>query len=221
MPADVFAELVPHFRRVDLVYRSTLAAANEPLTAVLFPEIGYASMLATLEDGDAAEVGMIGVEGMIGLPLLLGTDRFPIEAMVQSGGAALRLEADVFRRALDESAGLRHLMLRYAMAFNVQVALTAACNVRHLVEQRLARWLLMAHDRTDGDTFPMTHEFLSMMLGVRRAGVTVAAGGLQKAGYIRYEQGRITIADRQGLEAVACECHSIVRREFERLLGSG
>jgi CRP-like cAMP-binding protein len=116
---------------------------------------------------------------------------------------------------------LRTLLLRYAMAFNVQVSQTAACNGRHHVEDRLARWLLMAHDRAEGDRFPMTHEFLSMMLGVRRAGITVAAGVLQKAGLIHYTAGRMEITDRPGLEAASCECYDAVRHEFERLLGRG
>jgi hypothetical protein len=114
---------------------------------------------------------------------------------------------------------LRALLLRYALAFQAQVAQTAACNGRHPVERRLARWLLMAHDRAEGDTFPMTHEFLSMMLGVRRAGVTVAAGALQRAGLIHYDRGGLAVTDRPGLEAAACECHDAVRREFQRLLG--
>ena len=116
-------------------------------------------------------------------------------------------------------AALHRLLLRYALAFSVQVAQTAACNGRHHIEQRLARWMLMAHDRSEGDGFPMTHEFLSMMLGVRRAGVTVAAGALQRAGLIRYERGRMTVTDRPGLEAGACDCYDQVRREYERLFG--
>jgi CRP-like cAMP-binding protein len=176
-------------------------------------------MLAALDDGDSAEVGMIGSEGMIGLPLLYGTDRSLVEAMVQGGGVAIRLPAETFQHAMEERPSLLAPLLRYAMAFNVQVTMTAACNSRHLVEQRLARWLLMAHDRTEGDQFAMTHEFLSLMMGVRRAGVTVAAGALQRAGYIRYDQGHIWVTDRAGLEAAACECHFIVGREFERLLG--
>jgi CRP-like cAMP-binding protein len=219
LPAEDFAYLVPHLRQVDLAVRTTVHGAGEPIAAVFFPERGYASILAALDDGDSAEVGMIGPEGMIGLPLLYGTDRSPVEAMVQGGGSAFRLSADVFQHALEERPSLLPPLLRYAMAFNVQVTLTAACNGRHLVEQRLARWLLMAHDRTEGDEFAMTHEFLSMMLGVRRAGVTVAAGALQKAGYVRYAKGRIQVTDRAGLEAAACECHFIVRREFDRLLG--
>jgi CRP-like cAMP-binding protein len=219
LPDEIFVRLREHLHRVDMPLRAVLNKPNEPITSVLFPEIGYGSVLAVLEDGDATEVGMIGSEGMVGLPLLFGTDRAPTETIVQGPGFCHRLDADVFRRALEAYPVLRTLLLRYAMAFNVQIAMTAACNGRHHVEQRLARWLLMAHDRSEGDEFPMTHEFLSLMLGVRRAGVTVAAGMLQKAGYIKYEQGFICVADRPGLEAAACECHGVVRREFQRLLG--
>ncbi len=219
LSADDFGALAPHLRRVDMAFRSTLHAAGEPIAAAIFPDSGYASMLATLADGDAAEVGMIGREGLVGLPLVFGTDRSSVEAMVQAPGSCLQVPADVFQRMLEDRPAVRALMLRYAMAFNVQVTMTAACNGRHRVEQRLARWLLMAHDRTDGDEFAMTHEFLSTMLAVRRAGVTVAAGALQRAGYIHYEQGRIRVTDRPGLETAACECYSIVRREFARLMG--
>ncbi len=220
LSAEDFAWLAPHLRRADMQFRVTLHTAGEPIASAIFPEHGYASMLATLEDGDAAEVGMIGFEGVIGLPLLFGTDRSSVEAMVQSAGFGMHLPAELFQQGCEERPTMRALMLRYAMAFNVQVTMTAACNGRHVVEQRLARWLLMAHDRTEGDEFAMTHEFLSMMLAVRRAGITVAAGGLQRAGYIRYEQGRIRVTDRHGLETAACECHAIVRRETERLMGA-
>jgi CRP-like cAMP-binding protein len=219
LSGEDFSCLAPHLRRVEMPFRAALHTAGEPIASAIFPEHGYASMLARLEDGDAAEVGMIGFEGVIGLPLLFGTDRSSVEAMVQSAGSATQLPAEIFQQVCEERPTLRALMLRYAMAFNVQVMMTAACNGRHLVEQRLARWLMMAHDRTDGDEFAMTHEFLSMMLAVRRAGITVAAGSLQRAGYIRYEQGRIRVADRHGLETAACECHTIVRRETERLMG--
>ena len=219
LPLKIFATLVPHLRRVELVNRATLHLPDAVIDTVYFPETGYVSMIAVLENGDAAEVGMVGREGMVGLPLVYGTDRSPVEAMVQSEGTAFSIEADAFRRALETAPALLKALLRYAMAFGVQVTMTAACNVQHLVDQRIARWLLMAHDRSDGDEFPMTHEFLSMMLGVRRAGVTVAAGALQKAGFISYSQGRIRIADRPGLESAACECHTVVSREFNRLLG--
>jgi CRP-like cAMP-binding protein len=162
-----------------------LHAPGEPIAAVHFSETGCVSMLAALEDGNDAEVGVIGSEGMVGLPVLLGADRDDIEAMVQCPGTALRMDAAAFRAELERTPALRTLLLRYALAHHGQGARTAACNGRHHTEQRLARWLLMAHDRAEGDDFPMTHEFLSMMLGVRRAGVTVAAGALQRAGLIR------------------------------------
>jgi CRP-like cAMP-binding protein len=211
--------LRPRLESVDLAHRTILHAPGEPITAVHFPETGWVSMLATLESGDSAEVGLVGREGMVGLPLLLGTDRSPFEAMVQAEATALRLSADAFQTALEHSIALRTLLLRYTLAFTAQVSQTAACNGRHQIEQRLARWMLMAHDRSEGDSFPMTHEFLSMMLGVRRAGVTVAAGALQRAGLIRYERGRMTVTDRDGLEAGACDCYDQVRREYERLFG--
>ena len=220
LPPGDLAWLRPRLEPVEFDNRTILHAPGEPLTAVHFPETGWVSMLATLESGDSAEVGLVGREGMVGLPLLLGADTSPFEAMVQSGEVtALRLPADAFQTALERSVALRTLLLRYALFFSVQVAQTAACNGRHQIEQRLARWMLMAHDRSDGASFPMTHEFLSMMLGVRRAGVTVAAGALQRAGLIRYERGRMTVTDRPGLEAGACECYDQVRREYERLFG--
>ncbi len=172
-----------------------------------------------MDDGDSAEVGLIGPEGMIGLAILLGGDRDGFEILVQVPGTALRMGAGAFREELDRIPALRSVLHRYALAHFEQVARSAACNGRHHVEQRLARWLLMAHDRVEGDEFPMTHEFMSMMLGVRRAGITVAAGTLQKAGLIRYERGRMEITDRPGLETAACECYGIARRAYDRLLG--
>jgi CRP-like cAMP-binding protein len=217
LPPEDLAWVRPRLERVELPVRHTLYAAHEPITAVYFPETGWVSMLATLENGDAAEVGLVGREGMVGLPLLLGTDRAPFEAMTQAGSTVLRLDAAAFREDLEARPGLRTLLLRYAMAFNVQVSQTAACNGRHHIEDRLARWLLMAHDRAEGNEFPMTHEFLSMMLGVRRAGISLAAGVLQKAGLIHYTAGRMEVTDRPGLEAASCECYNLVRHEFGRL----
>jgi CRP-like cAMP-binding protein len=219
LPPGDLARLWPRLEPVEFSLRQILHAPNEPILAAYFPETCWISMLATLDGGDAAEVGIVGREGMVGLPLLYGTDRGPNEAMCQGNGIALRLPATALREEMDRSPALRGVLLRYAMAFLVQVTQTAACNGRHLLEQRLARWMLIAHDRAGGDDFPMTHEFLAMMLGVRRAGVTVAAGALQRAGLIRYDRGRIAVSDRRGLEAAACECYGAVRREFRRLLG--
>jgi len=219
LPPEELARLRPRLERVELPLRWVLHTAGEPIEAVYFPETGYTSMLAYMEDGDAAEVGLVGREGMIGLPVLLGAECDDIEAMVQTPGTALRMNAVGFREALDRIPAFRILLLRYALVHHGQVARTAACNGRHHIDQRLARWLLMAHDRTTGnDEFPMTHEFLAMMLGVRRAGVTIAAGHLQKAGFIHYERGCIEVTDRPGLESVSCECYGIVRRAQDRLL---
>jgi CRP-like cAMP-binding protein len=203
---------------VPLSMRQVLHRPGEPMGAVHFPRSGWVSLIALLEDGDAAEIGLVGREGMVGLPLLLGAESTMAEAMVQNDGTAFRIGSADFARALDLIPAFRALLLRYAMAQHEQVARTAACNGRHLVEQRLARWLLMAHDRAHGDDFPMTHEFLSMMLGVRRAGVSVAAALLQRAGLIHYARGRISVCDRPGLEAAACGCYAALRQQWMRVL---
>lgn len=204
---------------MELILRASLHEPNVPIASVYFPESGYVSMVAHMEDGEAAEVGLVGLEGMVGLPVLLGDGHSDIEAMVQCPGLALSMSADAFRAAIEADPALRALLLRYALVHHEQVARMAACNGRHHTDERLARWLLMAHDRVEGDVLPMTHEILSMMLGVRRAGITVAAGQFQKAGFIRYEKGRITVTDRPGLEGIACECYGIQRGAYARLLG--
>jgi CRP-like cAMP-binding protein len=169
LPPDDLARLWPRLEPIDLATRQVVHASGEPIAFVLFPETGWCSSLVSLEDGDSGEVGLIGCEELVGLPLLYGNDRSSVENIVQGPGTAGRLGAGAFRATLDESPALRALLLRYALAFQAQIAQTAACNGRHQVEQRLARWLLMVHDRAEGDTFPMTYEFLSMMLGIRRA----------------------------------------------------
>jgi len=219
LPRDDLAQIWPRLQAVELPLREVLHAPGKPIEAVYFPETGWCSMLAYLEDGDAAEVGLAGREGFIGLPVLLGADNDDIEAMVQAPGTALRMDARAFREELERIPALRTLLLRYALVQHGQVARTAACNGRHNIDQRLARWLLMAHDRAEGDEFPMTHEFMSMMLGVRRAGISTTASTLQKAGLIRYQRGRIEITDRPGLENAACECYGVVRRASDRLFG--
>ena len=221
VPPEDLARLWLRLQPVELALRQVLTAPEEPVTAVYFPESGYVSRLAPMDDGDSAEVGLIGPEGMVGLAVLLGSESDSFETMVQAPGTALRMDASAFREEVDRTPSLRTVLHRYALAHFEQVARSAACNGRHVIEQRLARWLLMGHDRVEGDEFPMTHEFLSMMLGVRRAGITVAASALQKAGLIRYERGRMQITDRPGLEAIACECYGIARRAYDRLLGPG
>jgi CRP-like cAMP-binding protein len=212
LPAADLARLWPRLERVELEYRKTLHMPEEPIGSVYFPETGYVSRLAPMEDGDSAEVGLIGPEGMTGMSLLLGADRENFEMLVQVPGTAMRMGAAGFGTALDDTPSLRPLLHRYVLAHFEQVARTGACNGRHDINQRLARWLLMSHDRVEGDEFPMTHEFMGMMLGVRRAGITVAAGALQKTGLIRYRAGRIQVTDRPGLEAATCECYRMAGR---------
>ncbi len=221
LPPEDMARLRQRLQPVELYFNRTLYASESTVEAVLFPESGMVSLLATLDDGEQIEVGISGREGLVGLPLVFGDDRSLVEARVQLGGTALRIGAAAFRVEMERSPALRRLLLRYAHAFHVQVTLTAACNARHAIENRLARWLLIAHDRAETDDFAMTHEFISMMLGVRRPGVTIAAGILQKAGLVHYARGRMAIMDRHGLEAASCECYHTARREFARLLGAG
>jgi CRP-like cAMP-binding protein len=219
-PED-WAHLEPHLEAVELPFDQTVHAADGPVDAVFFVETGMVSLIVTLEGGDQVESGLAGPEGLVGLPLVYGNSHAFTESRVQMEGTALRIDAAPLRAEMERSAALRALLLRYALAFHAQVTLTAACNARHAIEQRLAKWLLTAHDRAGGDEFAMTHEFLSLMLGVRRPGVSIAAGMLQKAGLIHYARGRMTIADRPGLEAASCECYHTVRHEFARLLGPG
>ena len=218
LPADLLEALRPHLKPVQLTMREVVQEADQPIASVYFPDSGWFSMLVTMEDGDVIEVGQIGREGMLGLPVLMGTERDNLEAMVQGSGTAWRMDAREFRQQVEQAPDLRDLLMRFAMVHHAQVTRTAACNGRHRTEQRLARWLLMAHDRAETDTFPMTHDFIAMMLGVRRAGVSVAAGLLQEAGIIHYERGHMAVVDRPGLEKAACECYGIVRRVQDRLL---
>ncbi len=219
LPPRDYQRLRPHLHRVPLRYRQSLYAARKPLEFVYFIETGVGSLVNTIANGDAAEVGTIGNEGVVGLPFLLGDDRAPTSVYVQVPGAGVRMKAGRFRKELARSASMRAVMLRYVHALFNQVAQSAACNHFHSIEQRCARWLLMTHDRMHSDEFLLTQEFLAMMLGVQRTGVSVAAGALQRAGLIRYRRGIVTVLDRRGLQRRACECYGVSKREFDRLLG--
>ena len=219
LPAKDYERLRPHLQRVPLEYRQSLYRAHKPIGFVYFIETGVGSLVNTMANGDAAEVGTIGNEGVVGLPLVLGDDRAPTSVYVQVPGAGLRMRAPLFKKELARSASMRTVMLRYAHAFFNQVAQSAACNHFHPIQQRCCRWLLMTHDRMNSDEFLLTQEFLAMMLGVQRTGVTVAAGALQRAGLIRYKRGNVTILDRRGLERRSCECYGVSKKEFDRLLG--
>ncbi len=217
-PRD-YQRLRPDLHPFPLEYRQSLYAANQPIEFVYFIGTGVGSLVNTMMNGDAAEVGTIGNEGVVGLPVILRDDRAPTSVYVQVPGNSLRMEATAFRRHLARSASMRDVMLRYGHAFFNQVAQSAACNHFHSLQQRCCRWLLMTHDRMYSDEFLLTQEFLAMMLGVQRTGVTAAAGALQREGLIRYRRGTVTIIDREGLKQRSCECYGVSQREFDRLLG--
>jgi CRP-like cAMP-binding protein len=219
LPAKDYRRLHRHLERIPLTYRQSLYRARRPLGFVYFIETGVGSLVNTMANGEAAEVGTIGNEGMVGLPLLLGDDRAPTSVYVQVPGDGLRMSAAQFSRELARSTSMRTVMQRYAHALFNQVAQSAACNHFHSLEQRCCRWMLMTHDRMKSNEFLLTQEFLAMMLGVQRTGVSAAAGALQRAGLISYRRGVVTILDRRGLQERACECYGVSKREFDRLLG--
>ena len=213
------ARLRPQLELVQLDQREQLYEQGRPIQYVYFPETTVVSLTSTLRDGGAVEVGTAGREGMVGLSAFLGDGLSTVHAIPQIPGTALRMDVAAFARAAQSPGELSRLLLRYTEAFLAQVAQTAACNASHLLEQRCARWLLMMHDRVSGEEFPMTHEFLAFMLGVRRAGVTLAMRALQDVRLVSYTRGRVTITDRAGLERASCECYCTVRGQYERLLG--
>jgi CRP-like cAMP-binding protein len=218
LPPEDYARIHPHLKRVHLNVRDVLAEPGEVFRYVYFIESGVASIVNHVSGG-TVEVGTVGNEGIAGLSVFLDGGADASRTIIQVQGEAKRIPAEVFTQIADESPALRRILHRYTQAFITQVAQTAACNRNHKLEERCARWLLMTHDRVDGsDTFALTHQFLAYMLGVRRSGVTIAAGTLQKAGLIRYTRGQITITDRKGLEEASCECYAVVREHFDRLL---
>jgi CRP-like cAMP-binding protein len=217
LPAEEYQRLLPHLEAVELRLGDVLSEPDEPMRYVYFPHRGTLSVLAIMEDGAEVEVGIIGNEGMSGLPIVLGADSTPLQLIVQVAHNATRIRADVFREELKRCGQFYKLLLRYGQALLVQTAQLAACNRLHTLDERLARWLLMCQDLARANELELTHDFLSVMLGVRRAGVSVAASKLQAEGSISYTRGRIRIVDRQGLEAASCECYAVIRKEFERL----
>jgi CRP-like cAMP-binding protein len=214
-----FSLLQPQLEPVPLPVGTRLIEPNTPIQHVYFPDAGIASVVASTPQGRRIEVGIIGREGLTGLPVLLGTDRTPHACFVQTPGAGWRIQVDDLRRALAASAALHQHLLRFVQAFMVQMGQTALANACHVLEQRLARWLLMCHDRVDGDELATTHEFLSLMLGVRRAGVTVALQALEERGLIATKRGQVTVLNRAGLEGVAGDSYGLCEAEYERLMG--
>ena len=203
---------------VDLIFGSTLWEQGDRMRHVYFPTTGFISLLTTVDD-HSLEVGMIGDEGMCGHSLALGVDTAPLRALVQGSGKSTRLKASTFRQHLKSSAALRNIMLGYVHVLLGQLAQNAACTRFHVVEARLARWLLMTQDRAHADVFDVTQDFLAFMLGVRRVGVTAAARILQSRNLIRYSRGHMDVLDREGLEAAACACYRSDIDTYRRVLG--
>jgi CRP-like cAMP-binding protein len=204
---------------VDMRLGHVLAPAGGEFDAVYFPVTAVISVIGRMCDGGAAEIGTVGSEGAVGISVILDAPPAPHETVAQIPGIALAIRAAELQQGMRDRPALRHLLLRYVHEYLMQVAQTAACNRLHGIEQRCARWLLMTHDRVgEADEFPLTQAYLAIMLGVRRAGVTVAAGALQTAGLITYHRGGIRVIDRVGLEGAACECYRLVRRRFDRLI---
>lgn len=220
MPAQDFVLLQPHLERVHLTKNMILAGAGQPIEHAYFLEGGVASVVAIDGRGMRTEVGLFGRDGMCGIALLLGADSSPLETFIQiPGGAALRMTSEHLLRAVAESDSLRGLMFRFAQAFIIQISHTAASNASAGLQARLARWLLMCHDRLDGDEIPLTHQFLAMMLSVRRSGVTVILQQLEKSGAVRGARGLIRVVDRARLEQVAGDAYGASEAEYRRLIG--
>lgn len=219
LPREEYVRLLPNLETVSLPFKQVLYESRELIEHVYFPNHGgVVSLLTTLEDDAETEVGLVGSEGMAGLPVFLGADTTFLRSIVQVPGDALRMQADVFKDLVTPVTPLHDLLQRYTHALMIQTAQLAACNNHHSVEQRCCRWLLMYRDYSRSDQFPLTHKFLSQMLGVRRASITVVASKLQRAGLIHYKHGKMVILNRKGLESRACGCHGIVKQEFDRLL---
>lgn len=207
LPRKVRLAIENECERVDLVFGDILCEAGGQIRDIYFPTDSFISLVASLDDGASLEVGLIGNEGMLGIPLVLGINTSPLRALVQGSGGAWRMQAGHFRRVLAAQPVLRRELDKYVYILIAQLAQTAACTCFHALDARLARWLLMTHDRAHADRFYLTHTLLAQMLGVRRSGVTAAAGALQQKNLIHYSRGDISILDRQGLEAASCACY--------------
>ena len=218
LPTDEYARLFPHLELATLPLGDSVCEPGIPMRHVYFPTTAIVSLLYVMEDGASAEIAVVGNEGIVGVSLFMGGETTTSRAVVQSAGHAYRLKAQLLKDAFFLAGPMQRLLLRYTQALLTQMAQTAVCNRHHSVDQQLCRWLLLSLDRLPSNKLTMTQELIANMLGVRREGVTEAAGKLQHAGLIHYSRGHITVLDRPGLEARVCECYQVVKREFDRLL---
>lgn len=213
-----YALLQPHLETVRLQKRSVMVTPNQPIAHIYFPESGVGSIVAVSPEGQRVEAGIFGRDGMSGLATLFGSDRSPSETFMQIEGSAQRLSTEAFREAIDKSRTLLATLLRFAQAMSVQSSYTSLSNAVHSLPERLARWILMCHDRMDGDGLPLTHEFMGMMLGVRRPSVTTTLHVLEGGHFIRATRGMITVRDRAGLEDLAADAYGVPEADYERLI---
>ena len=218
LPTRDYERLIGELELIPMVLGDVLYESGSQQGHVYFPLNSIVSLLYVMEDGSSAEIAIVGNEGIIGVSLFMGGETTPSRAVVQSAGQALRLSGHILKLEFTRSIELQHLLLRYTQALLTQMAQTAVCNRHHTVDQQLCRWLLLSLDRLSSNELSMTQELIANMLGVRREGVTEAAGKLQSKGLIQYSRGRITVVNRPGLEQQACECYRVVKKEFDRLL---
>jgi len=218
LPPEEYERILPHLELIDMPLGNVLYESGEKLHHVHFPINCIVSLLYVMENGSSAEIAVVGLEGAIGLALFMGGQTMPNRAVVQSSGYSYRIRSNLFMREFDRHGAMLHLILKYTQALITQMAQTAVCNRHHTVDQQLCRWLLLSLDRLPTNELAMTQELIANMLGVRREGVTEAAGKLQQAGLIHYSRGKITALDRKGLEKRVCECYQVVKTEFDRLL---
>jgi CRP-like cAMP-binding protein len=218
LPTADYDRIAPHLELVKMSLGDVLYESGGRLRHVYFPTTSIVSLLYVMEDGASAEIAIVGNEGILGIALFMGGDTTPSRAVVQSAGEGYRLRASMIKTEFERFGPTMNLLLRYTQALITQMAQTAVCNRHHSIDQQLCRWLLLSLDRLSSSQLVMTQELIANMLGVRREGVTVAAGNLQAAGLIRYQRGKITVLDRPALEARCCECYKVVKTEFDRLL---
>jgi CRP-like cAMP-binding protein len=218
LSADDYARLLPNLESIPLTLGKVIYESGSHQAYVYFPTTSIVSLLYVMQNGSSAEIAVVGNEGLVGIALFMGGESTPSRAVVQSAGFGYRLKASALKAEFVQGGELQHLLLRYTQALITQMAQTAVCNRHHTVEQQLCRWLLLSLDRLPSNELTMTQDLIANMLGVRREGVTEAAGHLQVAGVIHYSRGKITVLDRPKLEARVCECYAVVKREYDRLL---